>query len=317
MDCTQKISFLKGGLGGEMSYRSGFIAIIGRPNVGKSTFLNFVLGQKVAIVSDKPQTTRNRIMGVHHLAEGQMIFFDTPGIHKAKGHLNTRMVQAAFASLREVDLILLFVEPPVEWTTQEHLILERLAGVSTPKILVINKIDRIHSNALIPLLDHHARNPLFQVIVPISAKTGDNVDRLLSIILPLLPEGDPLFPEETVTDQPIRFLAAEMIREHVFKKTRNEIPYAVAVKIETFTEEAAIIRIRATLFVERASQKGILIGAHGGTLKQIGQAAREAIEALLGARVFLEMWVKVRKEWREDPTFLKEVGYGGTQAPAA
>ncbi len=298
-----------------MSYRSGFIAIIGRPNVGKSTFLNFVLGQKVAIVSDKPQTTRNRIMGVHHLADGQMIFFDTPGIHKAKGGLNTKMVQAAFSSLHEVDLILFLVEPCIELTPQERFIADRLTRVKTPKLLVINKIDLVHPNLLIPMLDTHGRNPLFQAVVPVSAKTGNNVDRLLSMILPRLPEGPPLFPEETVTDQPIRFLAAEIIREQVLHRTREEIPYVVAVEIEEFREDEKMIRIRATLFVEKDSQKGILIGARGGALKIIGQAAREALEALLGTRIFLELWVKVRKDWRENPAFLRQMGYGESKLP--
>ncbi len=298
-----------------MPYRSGFIAIIGRPNVGKSTFLNFVLGQKVAIVSDKPQTTRNRIMGVHHLPDGQMIFFDTPGIHKAKGRLNTKMVQAAFSSLHEVDLILFLVEPGAEMTPSEQFITSHLAHVKTPKLLVINKIDRVAKELLIPMLDCHSRNTLFQAVVPISAKTGDNMERLLTMILPCLPEGPPLFSEETVTDQPVRFLAAEMIREQVFLKTREEIPYAVAVEIEEFREDEKIIRIRASLSVEKDSQKGILIGARGGMLKTIGQAAREALSALLGTPIFLEVWVKVRKDWRENPAFLRQLGYGETHAP--
>jgi GTP-binding protein Era len=294
-----------------MSYRSGFISIIGRPNVGKSTLLNHLLGQKVSIISDKPQTTRNRIVGVKTLPEGQMVFFDTPGIHKAKSRLNQRMVQTAIGSLQEVDLIFFMIEPDPEPGEGDRFIAEHLQQIKTPKILIINKIDLVKKDRLIPLLSYYSDKSQFSEIIPISALTGENIDRLVPTALSYLPEGEPFFPEDLVTDQPVRFLAAEIIREKVFQKTHEEIPYAVAVHIDTFKEEEEknLITIQATLFVERDSQKGILIGQKGQMLKQIGKEAREELEALLGARVFMELWVKVKKGWSKNEAFLTEMGY--------
>lgn len=294
-----------------MSYRSGFVAIIGCPNVGKSTLLNDLLGQKVSIISDKPQTTRNRIVGVKTLSEGQIVFFDTPGIHKAKSKLNQRMVQTAIGSLQEVDLIFFMVEPDPEPGEGDRFIAERLQQIETPKILILNKIDLVKKDRLIPLLSYYNDQRQFSEIIPISALTGENIDRLVPAAFSYLPEGEPFFPEDLVTDQPVRFLAAEIIREKVFQKTREEIPYSVAVQIDTFKEEEEKkrITIQATLFVERDSQKGILIGQKGHMLKQIGKEAREELEALLGTRIFMELWVKVKKGWSKNDAFLTEMGY--------
>lgn len=294
-----------------MSYRSGFISIIGRPNVGKSTLLNQILGQKVSIISDKPQTTRNRILGVKHLPEGQMVFFDTPGIHKARTKLNQRMVQAALASLEEVDLIFFLVEPDPEPGEGDLFITEHLQKIRTPKILVINKIDLVKKERLIPILDFYNQRAGFSEMIPISALEGENTDRLIETAFGYLPEGSPYFPEDVVTDQPVRFLAAEIVREKVIQRTREEVPYAIAVQIEDFKEDEVknLSRIQALIFVERESQKGILIGRSGGTLKEIGTAARQELEALLGTKIFLELWVKVKKGWSKNDAFLSEMGY--------
>lgn len=294
-----------------MAYRSGFIAIVGRPNVGKSTFLNHVLGQKISIVSDKPQTTRNKILGVKHLPSGQMIFFDTPGIHsteREKSHLNQRMVKTAQSAVSEVDLILLLIEPKRE--SEDQLLFDILKNIKTPKILVINKIDLVGKSKLIPLLEAlHTSD--FSEIIPICAKSGENTEKLIDLALSYLPEGIPYFPEDQVTDQPVRFLASEIIREKVIEKTRDEIPYIVSVQIEKFKEDEArgLISIEVTIYVEKNSQKGILIGQNGGMLKEIGSAARVEIEGLLAAKVFLQLWVKVKKEWRKNDLFLNEMGY--------
>lgn len=293
------------------AYRSGFIAIIGRPNVGKSTLLNHLLGQKIAIISDKPQTTRNRILGVKHLPEGQMVFFDTPGIHKAKTKLNQRMVRAAFDSLHEVDLIFFLVEPDTEPGEGDLFITDHLKTTKTPKILLINKVDLVKKDRLIPLLDFYSHRGSFAEMIPISALTGENVDRLVPTALSYLPEGEPFFPEDVVTDQPVRFLASEIIREKVILKTREEIPYAVAVQIEEFKEDEVknLSAIRAVICVEKESQKGIIIGQKGRMLKEIGTTARQELEALLGTKIFLDLWVKVKRDWSKNDSFLAEMGY--------
>jgi len=291
-----------------MSYKSGFVAIVGRPNVGKSTLINRLVGQKVAIVSDRPQTTRNRIMGVCHATEGQIVFFDTPGIHQATVKLNQRMVQYALASLREVDLILFLVEPEPP-SPADGWIAAHLRRVKTPTLLVVNKIDLLPPAHLIPILDDYNRQGHYAGLVPLSAKVGSNMERLFPQMWAHLPDGEPLFDAETVTDQPIRFLAAEVIREKVIEATRLEIPYAVAVEIESFKEAENGITIDAMLFVERPSQKGILIGAGGLMLKKIGTRARTEIAALLGAPTHLTLWVKVKPAWRESDAFLKQMGY--------
>jgi GTP-binding protein Era len=292
-----------------MSYRSGFVAIVGRPNVGKSTLINRLIGQKISIVSEKPQTTRNRIMGVCHLADGQIVFFDTPGLHQADIQLNRKMVQAALGCLREVDLVLYMVEPTLP-KQEDEWIEKHLRPLSTPTVLVVNKMDTLSSVGLIPILDAHQKRGNYAALVPLSAKLGNNIDRLLPMLLSHLPEGEALFPDETLTDQPVRFLAAEIVRESTIKQTHAEIPYVVAVEIESFAETDDTITIRALLFVERDSQKGILIGHGGNMLKTIGTRARKEIAALLGKPVDLMLWVKVKSDWRENTAFLKQMGYG-------
>ena len=300
-----------------MAYQSGFIAIVGRPNVGKSTFLNHVLGQKISIVSDKPQTTRNKILGVKHLPEAQIIFFDTPGIHdtkRQKTRLNQRMIQTAQNAIAKVDLIFLFIEPTPE--PEDQLLFDILKNVETPKILVVNKIDLVGKSKLITILDglggDKASSPgcNFSEIIPICAQSGENTDKLITLALSYLPEGTPYFPEDQVTDQPVRFLASEIIREKVIENTRDEIPYVVSVQIEKFREEPIknLIRIEATIYVEKDSQKGILIGQKGERLKEIGTAARLELEGLLNTKVFLQLWVKVKKDWRKNDLFLNEMG---------
>ena len=292
-------------------FRSGFVSIVGRPNVGKSTLLNRILKEKISIISDKPQTTRNRIMGVLHLSGAQLVFLDTPGIHKPKFKLNQRMVRTALNTLQEVDLILFLVEAFDAPGPGDQFIMERLKGLSIPVFLVINKIDRVKKETLIPLIEQCTRSFTFTEVVPVSALTGDNVDRLIEVIVKHLPEGQPLFPEDTITDQPLRFIAAEVIREKILTRTHEEIPYSVAVVIEEFLEdpEKQRVTIRAVIYVERDSQKGIVIGKGGEMLKAVGTAARLELEGLIGTKVYLELWVKVKKDWRDNESLLTEVGY--------
>jgi GTP-binding protein Era len=291
-------------------FKSGFVSLIGRPNVGKSTLLNCLLGEKIAIVSPKPQTTRNRILGIKNLPAAQMIFLDTPGIHRSKTMMNQSMVRTALATLQEVDVICLLIEADSPDHEENDWILENLQKVQKPVLLAINKIDRIPKGNLLPIMERYSRKRPFEQIIPISALMGQGIDILVNELLKILPEGPRLFPEDMVTDLPERFLAAEMIREKVFHLTREEIPYATAVVIEDFKEreEKNLVFIRATIQVERDSQKGILIGGKGRMLKEIGRLAREEIESLLGVRVFLELWVKVEENWREDARALRRLG---------
>ena len=291
------------------SYRSGFVALVGRPNVGKSTLLNRILGEKVAIISDKPQTTRTRILGVKHLPGAQMVFLDTPGIHKPKFELNKRMVDVALHVLDEVDLVFFMVEATEEAGPGDRFVLERLKERDVPVVLVVNKVDLVKKLRLLPLLDAYSRMHEFAEIVPISAKTGDGVDRLLDLALARMPEGPVYFSEDVVTDQPMRMLAAEIIREKLLQKTRDELPFAVAVAIDSFKEEGKLARISATIYVEKASQKAIVIGKHGEILKAVGTYARIDMENLFGMKVFLELWVKVKEAWRQDERMLVELGY--------
>ena len=292
-------------------FKSGFISIIGRPNVGKSTLLNLLLGEKIAIVSDKPQTTRNRILGIKNHPAGQIIFLDTPGIHRAQSRLNQSMVKVALATYSEVDGVCFVVEADRSDNDENDFILETLTKIEKPVLLVINKIDLVPKGNLLPIMERYSRLRSFEQIIPISALLGDGVETFVDELLKILPEGPRLFPEDMITDLPERFLVAELIREKVFQLTREEIPYATAVMVEEFKEreEKNLIVIRATIQVERESQKGIVIGDKGRRLKEIGRLAREEIEDLLGARVFLELWVKVEKGWREDPRALRRLGY--------
>jgi GTP-binding protein Era len=276
---------------GKSGFKSGFVSIIGRPNAGKSTLLNFLLGEKIAIISNKPQTTRNRILGIKNHAAGQIIFLDTPGIHRSRSRLNQSMVKVALATYNEVDAICFLIEANRADNDENDFILETLPRVEKPVLLVINKIDLISKNELLPIMERYSRLRSFEQIIPISALLGDGVEILVAELFKILPEGPKLFPEDMITDLPERFLAAELIREKVIRLTREEIPYATAVVVEEFKEREGknLIVIKATIQVERDSQKGILIGGKGHMLKEVGRLAREEIEALLGARVFLEL----------------------------
>lgn len=292
-----------------VSYRSGFVALVGRPNVGKSTLLNRILGEKVAIISDKPQTTRTRILGVKHLPGAQMVFLDTPGIHKPKFELNKRMVEVALHVLDEVDLAFFMVEATEPPGHGDRFVLERLKERDVPVVLVVNKVDLVKKLRLLPLIDEYSRMHGFADIVPVSAKTGEGVDRLLALALARMPEGPAYFSEDVVTDQPMRVLAAEIIREKLLQKTRDELPFAIAVGIDSFKEEGRMARISATIYVEKDSQKAIVIGKHGQILKDVGTYARIDMENLFGMKVFLELWVKVKESWRQDERMLVELGY--------
>lgn len=294
------------------TYKSGFISIIGRPNVGKSTFLNRVIGQKIAIMSDKPQTTRNKVQGVLTMESAQMIFIDTPGIHKPKHKLGDFMMKTATNTLKEVDLVLFMINAEEGFGAGDEFIIEKLKEVKTPIFLVINKIDRIHPDKLMELINQYKDFLDFAEIVPISALEGNNVDRLLEQIQKMLPEGPQYYPADQVTDHPERFIVAELIREKVLHLTREEIPHSIAVvidKIKRDEENENKIRVAATIMVERDSQKGIVIGKQGSLLKQVGTQARKDIEMLLGSKVFLELWVKVQKDWRNKQTQLRDFGY--------
>ncbi|GAM08196.1 GTPase Era [Geobacter sp. OR-1] len=292
-------------------FRSGFVAIIGRPNVGKSTLLNCILGEKLVITSDKPQTTRNRIQGIHNVEGGQIVFIDTPGIHKGRSRLNRYMVDEAGAALEGVDVVLFLVDATAKPAQQFELLQERLGRIDAPVILIVNKIDLISREQLILKLAEYGKLHNFREIVPLSAAKGEGVDRLDNLILPLLPEGPAYFPDDILTDAPERFVVAEIIREKVFRHTGDEIPYAVAVNVEEFDEgeDNGLIRISAVISVERETQKGIVIGKQGAMLKKVGTLARKEIEQLLGARVFLELFVRVRKDWTGNKNMMKELGY--------
>ncbi len=296
---------------GSSGFRSGFVAILGAPNAGKSTLLNRFLGQKISIVSKKPQTTRNRILGVAHGAGSQMVFLDTPGVHRTKTPLNTRIVDAAFATLSEADLVLLVADAQHPDESSERLLLKNLEKQRLPVILALNKIDLIKRSVLLTRIASWDERFSFTAVVPVSAKNGEQVDSLLSAMETVLPIGPPFFPPESLTDLPTRFIAAEMIREKAFRLTGQEVPYAVAVTIDSFTEEkdGSLVRIDATIHVERDSQKGIVIGKQGAKLKQIGEAARKEIEMLLDTKVFLKLFVRVQKNWTKDTKALRKFGY--------
>lgn len=299
------------GPGPREGFKVGFIALIGRPNVGKSTLMNRLLGHKVSIISEKPQTTRNRILGIKTLPSAQLLFLDTPGIHRAHALFNREMVKTAMRALEDADVVLWMVEAPAPLTEDDQLILQALKKVKTPVLLAINKIDLIKKVELLPLIEQFAGSFPFQEIVPISATLGENVDRLEALLISYLPEGPPFYPPDQLTDRPERFIIGEIIREKVFHLLHQEIPYAVAVEVEEVREreERPMIYIQATIYVEKDSQKGILIGSQGRMLKKIGQLAREEIEALLGSQVFLNLWVKVRPHWRKDEEALRRFGY--------
>jgi GTP-binding protein Era len=292
-------------------FKSGFVAIIGAPNVGKSTLLNQLLGQKIAITSKKPQTTRHRILGVAHLPGAQLIFLDTPGIHRAKGSLNVRIVEVALKVLGEVDLVVFMTDAASPENASDEIILGSLRKKNLPVILALNKVDLVDKSILLPLINQGREAYPFKAIVPISALKGTQVDRLVAEMVAVLPEGPRYYPEDSVTDLPERFIAAEMIREKVFRLTGEEIPYAVAVTVESFKERPNrnLIDIEATIHVERESQKPMIIGRAGRMLKRIGEQAREDIEHMVGCKVFLKLWVRVQKKWTGDPGAIRRFGY--------
>ncbi|MFD2171090.1 GTPase Era [Tumebacillus lipolyticus] len=292
--------------------RSGFVAIVGRPNVGKSTLMNYMVGQKVAITADKPQTTRNRIHGVVTHERGQIIFMDTPGIHKPKHRLGEHMVKVAVQTLREVEAVLFLVDATMQKGAGDEYIIEILKSVKdTPIFLVINKIDLIEKEKLLKIISSYKDEFPFAEIIPISAMAGDNVERLRDLILDLLPEGPYYYPPDQVTDHPERFIVAELIREKVLRLTREEVPHSVAVEVEQMQakEDRNMLYIHAAIYTERDSQKAIIIGKQGSVLKKVGQMARTDIERLLGSKVYLELWVKVKADWRNREHMLRNFGF--------
>ena len=295
----------------DKDYKSGFISIIGRPNVGKSTFLNKVVGQKIAIMSDKPQTTRNKVQGVLTLNDAQMVFIDTPGIHKPKHRLGDFMMKVAQNTLKEVDLVLFMVNAEEGFGRGEEFIIEKLESTRTPVFLIINKIDLVHPDQLFKIIDGYKEKFDFKEIIPISALEGNNIETLLEQIKTYLPEGPQYYPADQVTDHPERFIVSELIREKALHLTREEIPHSLAVMIEKMERnpEKDNVHVMATIIVERDSQKGIIIGKQGSMLKEIGKRARLDIENLLGSKVFLELWVKVQKDWRNRASHLRDYGF--------
>jgi len=293
--------------------KSGLVSLVGRPNAGKSTLLNRLVGQKLAIVSDKPQTTRHRIVGVRNTAGAQIVFIDTPGIHKPMHRMNRRMVAAATDTLREVDVVVLVVDASIPPGAGDRFVLDLVVASKATAILVLNKVDRIRKPDLLPLMAGYAQRAPFKAIVPLCALHGDGVEILEPEIVAALPEGEPLYPEEYLTDQSQRTLAAELIREKVLRHTRDELPYTTAVVIERFEEPAAdkgLTTIYASILVDHESQKPIVIGKGGEMIKRIGTEARQDLEEMLESRVFLDLHVKVRQDWRDDERILNEIGLG-------
>ena len=290
--------------------KAGFISLLGRPNAGKSTLLNHFVGQKLAIVSDKPQTTRHRIVGVKNVEGAQLVFIDTPGIHKPVHRMNRRMVDAALDTLREVDVVVLVVDVTAPPGAGDQFVVDLVERSQAPAVLALNKTDLIRKPKLLPLIDRYAHAQRFRAIVPISALSGDGVTALTGEIVSALPEGDPLYPEEYLTDQTERTLAAELIREKVLRHTREELPYSTAVVIDQFEDavEDKPTRIFASILVDQDSQKPIVVGKGGEMIKRIGTEARQDLEEMLGGRVYLDLHVKVRQDWREDDRLLDEMG---------
>ena len=291
------------------SYKSGFVTLIGRPNVGKSTLMNCLIGQKIAITSKKPQTTRNRIQTVYNSEEGQIVFVDTPGIHKAKNKLGDYMVNVAEHSLREVDVILWLVEPTDYIGAGEQHIIEQLKKVKAPIILVMNKIDTVKKEELLQYIDAYRKQIDFAEVVPVSALKADNTDVLIEQIMKYLPYGPAFYDEDTITDQPVRQIVAELIREKVLRCINEEIPHGVAVTIESMKYRKKIVDINATIICERDSHKGIIIGKGGAMLKKVGSLARPEIEEMLEKQANLQLWVKVKKDWRDSDFMIKNFGY--------
>ncbi|WP_171333269.1 GTPase Era [Enterococcus cecorum] len=290
--------------------KSGFVAIVGRPNVGKSTLLNRIVGQKIAIMSDKAQTTRNKIQGVYTTDTTQIVFIDTPGIHKPKHRLGDYMVEAAYSALHEVEVVLFMVAADQKRGKGDDMIIERLKKLNVPVYLVINKIDKIHPNDLLEQIDDFKSQMDFAQIIPISATQGNNFETLMNELEANMPAGPQYFPEDQITDHPEYFVVSELIREKILQLTRDEVPHSVAVVIDSMKRKPdEKVQIQATIIIERDSQKGIIIGKGGAMLKKIGTQARKDIEKLLGDKVFLELWVKVQKDWRDKQVYLTDFGY--------
>jgi GTPase len=298
-------------IGNSQMFKSGFIGIIGRPNVGKSTILNKIMGEKIAITSHKPQTTRNRITGIKNIEDGQLIFIDTPGIHRATTPLNKFMVNAATDTFRSADILLLVVEAAEGVHNDDQLIIESLRNIRLPVILLINKIDLVRKKNILPVIDQFQQLFSFSEIIPISALTGDGFGTIIEQIWKLLPEGPRYFPDDMMTDRTERFIAAEIIREKIIMLTHQEIPYTTAVVVDSFKEdeEKNLLVIKATINVAKDSQKGIVIGRGGSMLREIGKRARQDMEKFFATRIYLELFVRVRKDWTHDARLLKEFGY--------
>lgn len=291
-------------------HKSGFVSIIGRPNVGKSTFMNRVIGHKIAIMSDKAQTTRNKIQGVMTRNNAQIIFLDTPGIHKPKHKLGDYMMRVAKNTLSEIDAIMFMVNVNEEIGRGDEYIMEMLKNVKTPVFLVLNKIDLVHPDALMPRIEQYQKYMDFTEIVPISALEGLNVDHFIDVLKTYLPEGPKYYPDDQISDHPEQFVVSEIIREKILHLTSEEIPHAIGVNVDRMIKENdERVRVEATIFVERDSQKGIVIGKGGKKLKEVGKRARHDIEMLLGSKVYLELWVKVQKDWRNKVNFIRQMGY--------
>ncbi|WP_300671627.1 GTPase Era [Desulfoluna sp.] len=289
-------------------FKSGFVALVGAPNAGKSTLLNKLLGEKLSITSRKPQTTRHRILGVVHRPEMQLVFVDTPGVHKASRALNVRMVDVALTALGDVDVVILMTDVYEPDEESDAYLVKQLQKVNRPVILGLNKVDRIKKPEVLTHIEKWRGIHAFHAIVPLSAKHGDQVDTLLAEIAKIMPEGPPFYPEDVITDLPERFFVAEMVREKIFRLTGQEIPYSTAVTVDTFEREKKLVHIEATIHVERDSQKGIIIGKNGSKLKSIGEEARYAIEEMVGKKVFLKLFVRVEKNWCTDTKAIRRLG---------
>jgi GTP-binding protein Era len=292
-----------------MPFKSGFVAIVGRPNAGKSTLVNKLVGRKVAIVSPKPQTTRNRIQGIFNREDAQIVLIDTPGIHKAQNVLSRQMMDELQHALEGVDILSLIVDASADFGAGDRFSLEWIRRFHGPIYLLLNKVDQIRKQLLLPLIDRYQKEFEFAEVFPISALSGEGCCDLVSSWLQRLPEAPPYFPSDQFTDQPERFLAAELIREKAILATRHEVPYSIAVLIDAFDEEPNLIRIRATLYVERDGQKGILIGKGGQTMKKIGTQARTELETILGSRIFMELFVKVQPSWRQNAAIVRQLDW--------
>jgi GTP-binding protein Era len=293
--------------------KSGFVSFIGRPNAGKSTLLNRIVGTKIAIVSDKPQTTRTRILGVKNYADAQVVFLDTPGIHRPLHRMNVRMMHTAVETMREVDVLGVVVDVAEPAGKGDRFVVDLIKDVKVPIVLILNKVDLIKKTRLLPIMEEHAKEGRFADIVPVSATTGDNIDRLERVLIDRLPEGEALYPADYLTDQPERFLAAEIVREKLLQFTHAEIPFSSAVMIDRFEEPTGpggILRLYCTIVVDRESHKPIVVGRAGAMIKKIGTAAREELERFFSTKVFLDLHVRVKSEWREDDRVLSQIGIG-------